>query len=236
MQYETHCLLKDAERKKGQERTPMPKPAVLLVDDSTTNLRVLRAMLNPDDYDLVAVDSSQAALDLLKSNPGFDLVLLDVAMPDLNGVEVCRRIKSDPRTRHIPVLLISGLRTNPQSVSEGLKAGADGYLMKPLAEAALRAWVKAALRLSRVAREAANGAAKDGSASDREVLAKVANLSQQVNDPLQAAWVAADLLASELPEDSPNRRLVFDILAQVDRVARLVADASVSARERLDRK
>ncbi|MDX9971768.1 MAG: response regulator [FCB group bacterium] len=210
----------------------MPRPSVLLVDDSTVSLRILRAVLGADAYDIVAVDSSQAALDLVRANPRFDLVLLDVAMPDLNGIDVCRRLKSDPNTQHIPVLLISGLRMHEESVAEGMKAGADGYLMKPVDENELRAWVKAALRISRVEREVTS-AGLNGSTSDEEVLRKVAGLSDTASDPLHAVWAAADRIALELPEDAKTRGLVDEIFSQVDRLTRLMADASLAARERL---
>jgi CheY-like chemotaxis protein len=210
----------------------MSKPSVLLVDDSTVSLRILRAVLGSDTYDVVAVDSSQAALDLVQANPQFDLVLLDVAMPDLNGIEICRRLKSDPATRHIPVLLISGLRMHEESVAEGLKAGADGYLMKPVDENELRAWVKAALRISRVEREVeTNG--QQAPKTDEEVLQKVAGLADTASDPLHAVWAAADRIAVAIPQDSKNRALVDEIFSQVDRLTRLMADASLAARERL---
>lgn len=210
----------------------MPRPSILLVDDSAVSLRILRAVLSTDEYDIVAVDSSQAALDLVRANPRFDLVLLDVAMPDLNGIDVCRRIKSDPNTQHIPVLLISGLRMHEASVAEGMKAGADGYLMKPVDENELRAWVKAALRISRVEREVTSAGPND-SASDEAVLRKVAGLADTASDPLHAVWAAADRIALEMPEDAKTRGLVDEIFSQVDRLTRLMADASLAARERL---
>lgn len=216
----------------------MAKARILLVDDKPTNLRILRAMLGGDSYDIVSTDSGQAALDLVHSNPKFDLVLLDVAMPDLNGIEVCRRLKTNPHTQHIPVILVSALHTNDASVQEGLKAGADGYLAKPLDETALRAWVRAILRISRLAREvekSPNGDTPKGR-SDEEMLKKFAKLSHSVNDPLQAMCAAADLLAAEMPEDSKSRELVDVIFSQVDRVARLVTDASLQAKDRLSPK
>ena len=210
----------------------MPKPSVLLVDDSTVSLRIMRAILSGDDYDVVAVDSSQAALDLVGDNPRFDLILLDVAMPDLNGIDVCRRLKGDPNTQHIPVLLISGLRMHEASVEEGLKAGADGYLMKPADESELRAWVKAALSISRVEREV-QSTGPHPSTNDEEVLRKMAGLSDTASDPLHAVWAAADRIAVEVPKDSRTRALVNEIFSQVDRLTRLMVDASLTARERL---
>jgi two-component system cell cycle response regulator len=213
----------------------MARARILLVDDKPTNLRILRAMLGTDGYDIVSTDSGQAALDLVGANPQFDLILLDVAMPDLNGIEVCRRLKDDPQTQHIPVILISALHTHDDSVQEGLDAGADGYLAKPVDDTALRAWVRAILRIRRLEREFEKRSGTDGK-SDEEMLRKFAKLSHRVNDPLQAMCAAADLLAADMPEDSKNRELIDVIFAQVERVARLVTEASLEAKERLKRK
>lgn len=216
----------------GPEMKSMVKATILLVDDQPTNLRVLRAMLGTEHYDFVAVDSGQAALDLVHANPRFDLILLDVAMPDLNGIEVCKRLKANPATQHVPVIMISALHAHDDSVAEGLKAGADGYLAKPLDETALRAWVRATLRLSRLQREVEKNGGQVHK-NDEEVLRKFAKLSQRVNDPLQAMCAAADLLSVEMPDDSKSRQLVDEIFTQVDRVARLVTDASLVAKGRL---
>lgn len=211
----------------------MPRSRVLLVDGQASNLRVVRAMLGTDEYDIVCVDSGQAALDLVTDNPKFELVLLDVAMPDLNGIEVCRRIKSNPKTSHIAVLLCSALQAHEAYVTEGLKAGADGFQARPLDQAALHAWVKAALRINRLGREEPSAPADV--ATEQDVLEHVARLSHRVNDPLQAICAAADLLTLEMPEGSKNRALVDDIFTQVDRIARLVNDTSRLARRRLAR-
>jgi two-component system cell cycle response regulator len=211
------------------------KARVLLVDDNPNNLRVLRSILGSEEYDIIAVDSGQAALDLVGVNPTFNLILLDVAMPDLNGIEVCRRLKSDPHTEHIPILLISALKPHDATVREGLEAGADAYLGKPVDAAALRAWVRATLRISRF--ERGGEPASDGQTlSDRDVLERAARLSQRVNDPLQALCAAADLLALELPADAKGRGYVEEILAQAERVAGIVAEASREARNRLNKR
>lgn len=206
---------------------------ILLVDDNRVNLTMLRALLNQDDYDLVASDSAQATLDLVRENPNFDLILLDVVMPDMDGVEVCRQLKADPQTAHIPIVLISALRTDDESVRKGLQMGADGYLAKPVEDVALRAWVKATLRISQLQRELA-GRQFATRAGDENLLHLFARLSHSVNNPLQALYAAADMLTLELPEGSTSRALVADILIQAERVAEMVANASLMAKRELD--
>lgn len=210
----------------------MPRSRILLVDDKPTNLRVLRAMLGTEHYDFVAVDSGQAALDLVSSNPHFDLILLDVAMPDLNGIEVCRRLKSDPVTQDIPIILVSALHTNDHIIHQGLKAGANGYLAKPLDETALRAWVRATLRVAGLTRRMERTPGRN-TGNDRDVFQEFARLSHKVSDPLQSLCAAAELMAAERPDDSRAQQFAEEVLTHVDRVARLVTDASLRARERL---
>jgi CheY-like chemotaxis protein len=205
---------------------------ILIVDDNHVNLTILRALLNQDDYDLVAVDSGQSALDIARENPIFDLILLDVVMPDMDGIEVCRRLKADQRTAHIPIVLISAMRTDDESISRGLEIGADGYLAKPVEDIALRAWVKATLRISKLQREL-DGQLNVVKQGDESVIQDFARLSHSVNNPLQALYAAADMLTLELPNESTGRALVADILIQAERIADLVANASLIAKKEL---
>ena len=205
---------------------------ILIVDDNHVNLTILRSLLNQDDYDLVAVDSGQAALDIVRANPVFDLVLLDVVMPDMDGLEVCKQLKDDSATSQIPIVLISAMRTDDESISRGLEYGADGYLAKPVEDIALRAWVKATLRISKLQREL-DGQTGSAKPSEETVIQDFARLSHSVNNPLQALYAAADMLTLELPGDSTGRALVADILIQAERIADLVANASRVAKKEL---
>ncbi|MCP4642766.1 MAG: response regulator [bacterium] len=202
----------------------MASASILMVDDSPVNLVVLRALLGKEGYELIAADSGQAAIDLLRSNPGFDLVLLDVSMPDLNGIAVCRTLKSDPKTAHIPVVLLSAVRTDDDSITAGREAGADGYLTKPVADKDVRAWVKSALRISRAFRECeAEQSASTDHAED--CAARFHELSCRMKVPLEALYAEAEILANELEgQNGPSDR-VESIKANAERIARLVAEA-----------
>ncbi|HIJ66545.1 MAG TPA: response regulator [Candidatus Hydrogenedentes bacterium] len=210
----------------------MSAATILLVDDSPVNLSVLRSLLGKDDHEVIAADTAEAAIDLVRGNPTFDLILLDVSMPDMDGVEVCRELKEDPATMHIPVVLISGVRTDDASVRRGLEAGADGYLVKPIEDVALRAWVRATLRISQLQRELA-AHAPPAPASNNAVLRMFTKLCHNVNNPLQALYASADMLALRFADDLENRKLVAEILAQAERVAQIVARASYAAKQRL---
>ncbi|RJF87203.1 PleD family two-component system response regulator [Oleomonas cavernae] len=118
---------------------------VLVVDDVYVIRKVLEAKLISEYFEVILAGSGQEALDkAINENP--DIVLLDVMMPDLDGFEVCRRLKADPRTAHIPVVMVTGL-DHPSDRITGLEAGADDFLTKPANDVALFARVRNLVRL-----------------------------------------------------------------------------------------
>ena len=120
---------------------------ILIVDDESQNVEVLRRLMTRLGYDvLTALDGESALRSVVRDGP--DLVLLDVNMPGIDGVEVCRRLKADPATRLIPVVLIATLTASEDRV-RGIDAGADDYLAKPPVIAELEARVRSLTRLKR---------------------------------------------------------------------------------------
>jgi|CXWL01.1.fsa_nt_gi diguanylate cyclase (GGDEF)-like protein len=115
---------------------------VLIVDDDTTNVEVLAVALR-GTYEVLAAKSGAEALSLA---PLADLVLLDVRMPDMDGLEVCRRLRADEATRRIPVIFVSALDRS-ENQTEGFKAGAVDYVTKPISIPVLRARVQTHLEL-----------------------------------------------------------------------------------------
>ncbi len=103
---------------------------VLVVDDIATNVRLLEVRLAAEYYDVVTASSGQQALDIC-NHSHVDIVLLDVMMPEMDGFEVCRRLKANPKTHHLPVVLITAL-DQPSDRVEGLEAGADEFLDQAL--------------------------------------------------------------------------------------------------------
>ena len=118
---------------------------ILLVDDEPRNLRILEGILLPLHYDLHQAASGQEALDAV-ARAAPDLILLDVMMPGLSGFEVCRRLKEDPATRFIPIVLVTAL-TEQESKVSGLESGADDFINKPVSPPELRARVQSLLRI-----------------------------------------------------------------------------------------
>jgi two-component system cell cycle response regulator len=124
---------------------------VLVVDDVPANVRLLEARLSAEYFDVITAMSGQEALAICE-RAQCDLVLLDVMMPDMDGFEVCRRLKSNSATHHIPVVMVTAL-DQPSDKVRGLEAGADDFLTKPIPELALTARVRSLARLKMVVDE-----------------------------------------------------------------------------------
>jgi putative two-component system response regulator len=127
--------------------TGEPRGKILLVDDNTANLQVLREALEPLGSKMLIAKSGASAFSIIeKAVP--DLVLLDVMMPEMDGYEVCRRLKASEATRHIPVLFLTALG-DPEDEAKGLALGAVDYITKPINPDLVRARVRNHLELRR---------------------------------------------------------------------------------------
>ncbi|MGC1779849.1 MAG: PleD family two-component system response regulator [Xanthobacteraceae bacterium] len=124
---------------------------ILVVDDVPANVKLLEARLSAEYFDVVTAMSGREGLAICE-RAECDVVLLDVMMPDMDGFEVCRRLKSNPKTHHIPVVMVTAL-DQPSDKVRGLDAGADDFLTKPIAELALIARVRSLTRLKMVTDE-----------------------------------------------------------------------------------
>ncbi len=118
---------------------------VLVVDDILPNVKLLEAKLSAEYFDVLTATSGAEALELVRRELP-DIVLLDVMMPEMDGFEVCRRIRADPATAHIPIVMVTALDQQSDRVM-GLEAGADDFLTKPVKDMALLARVRSLVRL-----------------------------------------------------------------------------------------
>jgi PleD family two-component response regulator len=120
------------------------RPCILVVDDDTFNFDMMESAFD-SDYEVLYAAEGMTALDIAASRKP-DLILLDVMMPDLDGYEVCSRLKADKRTRDIPVIFVTGLG-DMSAETRGLELGAVDYITKPINATAVRARVNNQIKL-----------------------------------------------------------------------------------------
>src|SRR6185369_14913521 len=118
---------------------------VLVVDDILSNVKLLEAKLTAEYFEVITSFSGLECLAKMEESIP-DIVLLDVMMPGMDGFEVCRRIKGNPKIAHVPVVMVTAL-DQPSDRVAGLEAGADDFLTKPVDDAALFARVRSLVRL-----------------------------------------------------------------------------------------
>jgi len=126
---------------KEQEKTPV----VLVVDDNQQNLELLQAYLEDMDCETVPAQDGPEALEVI-SRGAPDLILLDIMMPKMSGFEVCKRLKNDPKTSDIPVIMVTALNEFGD-IERGIDSGTDDFISKPVNKLELLTRVKTMLKL-----------------------------------------------------------------------------------------
>ncbi|MGB4066123.1 MAG: two-component system response regulator [Azonexus sp.] len=129
----------------------LPKQCILVVDDSPENIDLLSELLR-DDYRIRIATSGEKALKIVYSDEPPDLILLDIMMPGLSGLEICRRLKSNPDRRRIPIIFVTAM-TSVEDEQRGLETGAVDYITKPISPPIVKARVRTHLALYDQSRE-----------------------------------------------------------------------------------
>jgi CheY-like chemotaxis protein len=156
--------------------SPPPAPRILVVDDHPEGVELVRAYLVQEGHHVRAALTGGHAIESALADPP-DLILLDVMLPDLDGFEVCRRLRAAEVTRGVPIVMLTALRDAADRI-QGLEAGADDFLSKPVEQAELRARVRGLLRAK---------ALTDELIAQRQELQRHEAALQQVNEALEAA-------------------------------------------------
>ena len=208
---------------------PGPKPRVLAVDDQPDTLRVLQLRLKVAGMDCFTCASGHEALDFL-STQSVDAIIMDVMMPGMDGFEVCRQIKADPKLKDIPVIFLTArFETNDRIA--GLEVGGHDYLNKPVDQQELLARTRAAIRVKRLQdqlkeqihlQQKINHLQQDKLSEHwTKTLGQLSSsLAHEINNPLAAALGNVQLLALE-PGFSPETRQRLEVVnSSLQRVAR----------------
>ena len=182
------------------------KPIILIVDDNPLNLQVAAATLHENGYEPVAAIGGAQALDSLQGHTP-NLILLDVMMPEMDGFEVCRRLKANEKTKDIPVIFVTA-NTDNDVLVKTFQVGGNDCVRKPINRIELLTRIKALLDQKELAE----------TKRSKEKLAGVIEMAgavcHELNQPLMAILLNAEMLIKQLPEDHQDHDLAKAIFDQ----------------------
>jgi signal transduction histidine kinase len=196
---------------------------ILIVDDRPENLLALEAVIEPLNVNIIRADSGEAALKEVLHNPEIALVLLDVQMPGLDGLQTAELIKTRKASSHIPIIFITAISRETAYVVRSYGQGAVDYLLKPVDPDILRSKVSVFVELYRRGEQLRRQAATLAAAEAKDAF--LLSVAHELRTPLAAAKAQAQLAIKQLgdSQQGPGRALAI-ISRQIDRLARLVSD------------
>ena len=196
-----------------------PTTNILVVDDEPSNFDVIETFLFEQDYRLHYASSGKYAIDSLDALQP-DLILLDVMMPELDGIEVCRRLKSSPQWANVPIIMVTAL-SSKEDLAQCLNAGADDFIGKPISSFELRARVQSMLRIKRQYDEIKSLSSLQTRTIDllqnslQELSGNLASsLPHEINTPLNGIVGAIAILLDEYETMTPEELKEFLLLAK----------------------
>ncbi len=186
---------------------------ILIVDDAPPNLRVLVEMLM-NDYEISVATNGPEALEIAKSDHPPNLILLDIMMPEMDGYEVCRRLRDEEITRDVPVIFVTA-NTDDKTLKDAFEAGGTDYVRKPVNRVEIQARVKSALTNQELTRKLVQEEKLKG------VLEMAGAVCHELNQPLQAISGFAQLLLMQMPKEDEHFEYVTIIKDQVDKMGKI---------------
>ena len=199
------------------------KAKILVVDDEPLNIKLLEANLLSQGYDVVAASSGHDALKILDEND-IDLVLLDVMMPGLDGIEVAKRIRANEKTSLLPIVLVTSLRDISDRI-KGIEAGSDDFISKPFDKEELLARVKSLLRIKYLHEQLRENYRKLKSLEEmKDSLTHM--IVHDLNNPLAIIFLKCQILADSLGEKitASQKEDISDILVSARELKRMIGN------------
>lgn len=194
------------------------KQPILIVDDNPDIRRLLHHAVKPEGYSVLQARSGAEALEILTTTE-VSAVLLDLRMPDMDGIEVCRRIRADARTAALPVMMITGNK-DLESRLAGFEAGVDDYILKPFDMREVITRLRSHMEVARLRSELARL---------QGVLATTRLVLHEFNNPIQILVGALDLLGEESAAAGEAMGMLKDATLRLQRLATKVVAISEPA-------
>jgi DNA-binding response OmpR family regulator len=197
-------------------------PRVLIVDDEAANLELAEALISQEGYEAICACDGEKALQMVAENRP-DIVMMDIVMPKMNGIEACRKIKTNPLSYAIPVIMVTALNT-PEEKLKAIKVGADDFIAKPFDRTELSARLKSLMRLKAIhdRLESSLVSLKEMQRVREELMARAA---KDVENPMNAIADCLKAVASEQHLLSPETaQKIEPALFCTDMVTTMTAD------------
>jgi len=189
---------------------------ILVIDDLPENVFMLQDRLEHEGYDVItAYDGKSGIEKTLNEMP--DLILLDVMMPELTGLEVCKILVNDPATKDIPIILVTA-KSGAEDTKEGLEAGAFDYIKKPFNRIELLARVNSALKLSEAHKLLLESEKRD------TFFATVVTANHKIKQPLTLLSLSSAAMKRELSKDEVSKEAILKRVKYIDVAVKEITD------------
>lgn len=189
---------------------------ILVIDDLPENVFMLQDRLEHEGYEVITAYNGSTGIEKALSELP-DLILLDVMMPDITGIEVCRRLVNDPATKDIPIILVTA-KSGADDTKEGLEAGAFDYIKKPFNRIELLARVKSALKLSEAHKLLLEAEKRD------TFMATVVTANHKIKQPLTLLSLSSAAIKRELEKDEISKELIMKRMNYIDIAIKEITD------------
>ena len=189
---------------------------VLVIDDLPENVYMLQDRLEHEGYEVLTAYDGNSGIEKAKAELP-DLILLDVMMPDINGLEVCKTLVNFEETSNIPIILVTA-KTGAEDTKEGLDAGAYDYIKKPFNKIELLARVKSALKLSEANRVLLDIEKRN------TFFATVVTANHKIKQPLTLLSLSSAAVKRELNKEEIDKEAIFSKLKYIDTAVREITD------------